>query len=103
MDRNTDAATGRTSSRSSPRGHGWDQLMQPWVTGLWLGRDTLSDEPLVGSSWTHEKSGSPSFPRTSTMGARSVDSDALHTVVITSESSGRPRLQRPAYEEPFEA
>ena len=26
-----------------------NQLMQPWVTGLWLGRDTLSDEHLVGT------------------------------------------------------
>ena len=26
-----------------------NQLLQPWVTGLWLGRDTLSDEYLVGA------------------------------------------------------
>ena len=44
-----------------------NQLLQPWVTGLWLGRHTLSDEHLIGN-----------LP-------------------------GRPRLQRPAYEEPIEA
>ena len=27
-----------------------NQLMQPWVTGLWLGRDTLSDEHLIGTA-----------------------------------------------------
>ena len=27
-----------------------NQRMQPWVTGLWLGRDTLSDEHLIGTS-----------------------------------------------------
>ena len=27
-----------------------NQLMQPWVTSLWLGRDTLSDEHLIGTA-----------------------------------------------------
>ena len=27
-----------------------NQLLQPWVTGVWLGRDTLSDEHLVGTA-----------------------------------------------------
>ena len=27
-----------------------NQLLQPWVTGLWLGRDTLSDEHLTGAA-----------------------------------------------------
>ena len=27
-----------------------NQLSGPWVTGLWLGRDTLSDEHLVGAA-----------------------------------------------------
>ena len=27
-----------------------NQLMQPWVTGLWLGGDTLSDEHLIGTA-----------------------------------------------------
>ena len=27
-----------------------NQLLQPWVTGLWLGGDTLSDEHLIGAA-----------------------------------------------------
>ena len=27
-----------------------NQLLQPWVTGFWLGRDTLSDEHLTGTA-----------------------------------------------------
>ena len=27
-----------------------DQLLQPGVTGFWLGRDTLSDEHLIGTA-----------------------------------------------------
>ena len=27
-----------------------NQFMQPWVTGFWLGRDTLSDEHLTGTA-----------------------------------------------------
>ena len=27
-----------------------NQLVQPWVTGFWLGRDTLSDEHLTGTA-----------------------------------------------------
>ena len=40
------------------RGANVNQLLQPRVTGLWLGRDTLSDEHLIGTakhkkhSWT---------------------------------------------------
>ena len=47
-----------------------DQLLQPRITCLWLGRDPLSDEPSGRhSSWSHEELGSPPSPRTSTMGA----------------------------------
>ena len=52
-------------------------------------------------SRSHENWGSPPSPRTSTMGARSVESNALHTEVTTVESSVPPRLQRPTYEEPI--
>ena len=27
-----------------------NQFRQPWVTGLWLGRDTLSGEHLIGAA-----------------------------------------------------
>ena len=45
-----------------------NQLMQPWVTGLWLGRDTLSDEHLIGTAAGVMSSSKPSS-RTSKMGA----------------------------------
>ena len=62
-----------------------NKVLQPWVTFLWLGRDTLSDEHLVGTAaGVHEKSGSSPSPRTSAMGARSVDIKALRTVVTAS-------------------
>ena len=62
-----------------------NKVLQPWVTGLWLGRDTLSDEHLVGTAGgVHEQSGGPPSPRTSAMGARSVDIKALRTVVTAS-------------------
>ena len=36
-----------------------NQLLQPWVTGLWLGRDTFSDEHLGKHSvWSHVESDS---------------------------------------------
>ena len=54
------------------------------------------------ASRRHEKSSSTPSPRTRKMGASSDECNALHTVVPTSESSGRPRLQRPAYEESIE-
>ena len=28
-----------------------NQLVQPWVTGLWLGRDTLSDDLQEPATW----------------------------------------------------
>ena len=27
-----------------------NQLLQPWVTSFWLGRDTLSDEHVMGTA-----------------------------------------------------
>ena len=42
-----------------------NMVLQPWVTGLWLGRDTLRDEHLAGTAaGVHEKSGGPPSPRT---------------------------------------
>ena len=79
-----------------------NQLLQPWVTGLWLGRDTLSDEHLIGTA-------------AGVMRSRAVrrlqDSirwvpEALRAMIDTPwaphpSHPGRPRLQRPAYEEPI--
>ena len=81
-----------------------NQLLQPWVTGLWLGRDTLSDEHLLGTA-------------VGVVGSRGVRRlqeparwvpEALKAMLFTPWSQhlnlpGRPRLQRPAYEEPLEA
>ena len=64
-----------------------NQLLQPWVTGLWLGHDTLSDEHLIG---------------TAAGVMRSDECNSLHTVVPHLNLPGRPLLQRPAYEEPIE-
>ena len=61
------------------RGANVNQLLQPWVTGFWSGRHM---------SRSHEKSCSPSSPRTSSMGARSSAVHALHTLCATSDSSG---------------
>ena len=81
-----------------------NQLMQPWVTRLWLGRDTLSDEHLIGTAAGVMRSRTGRSPsRTSKMGADSVECHALHTVSPHLNLPGRPRLQRPAYEEPIEA
>ena len=41
-------------------------------------------------SWSRGKSGFPPSPKTSKMGASSVERNALHTVVATSDSSGPP-------------
>ena len=78
--------------------------MQPWVSGLWLGRDRLSDEHLRGiaagvmSSRAVRRLQEP---------ARWVPA-ALKAMLFIPWSPpqnhpGRPRLQRPAYEEPVEA
>ena len=53
-----------------------NQLLPPW--SLRLGRDTLSGEHLVGTPAGVETLGSAPSPRSSTMGARSVESNALH-------------------------
>ena len=67
------------------------RLLQPWVTGLWLGRDTPSDEHLTSTSAGVTRSRAPRrLQRTGKMGARSVERNALHTVVTTSESSWPP-------------
>ena len=81
-----------------------NQLLQPWVTGLWLGRDTLSDEHLIGTSAAVMGSGAV---RRLQEPARWVPA-ALNAMLFTRWSPhlnfpGRPRLQRPAYEEPIEA
>ena len=71
-----------------------NQLLQPWVTGLWLGRDTLSDEHLTGTAAgvMRSRASSTPSPRTSKVGASTVERNALHTVVTTSESSRPPSL-----------
>ena len=80
------------------------QFLQPWVTGLWLGRDTLSDEHLIGTAAGVMRSGA----------ARRLQEPAtwvpaaLKAMLFAPWSPhlnlpGRPRLQRPAYEEPVEA
>ena len=81
-----------------------NQLLQPWVTGLWLGRDTLSDEHLMGA-----KAGvmSSRAVRRLQEPARWVPA-ALNAMLFTPWSPhlnfpGRPRLQRPVYKEPVEA
>ena len=67
-----------------------NQLLQPWVTGLWLGRDILSDEHFDWHSWRDEKPSTTPSPRTNKMGASNVERNALPTVVTTSESSRPP-------------
>ena len=65
-----------------------NQLLQPWVTGLWLGRDTLSDEHLIGTAaGIMRNRAGRRLQEPAEMGASSVESNALHTVVTTSESS----------------
>ena len=68
-----------------------NQLMQPWVTGLWLGRDTLSDEHLMGTAAGVMRSRAVRrLQKTNKMGACSIECHALHNVVPTSESSRPP-------------
>ena len=81
-----------------------NQLLQPWVTGLWLGRDTLSDEHLVGTAAGVMRSRAV---RRLQEPARWVPA-ALNAMLFTPWSPhlnhpNRLRLQRPAYEEPIEA
>ena len=81
-----------------------NQLLQPWVTGLRLGRDTLSDEHLMGTAAGVMRSRAV---RRLQEPARWVPA-ALNAMLFTPWSPrlnllGRPRLQRPAYEEPTEA
>ena len=81
-----------------------NQLMQPWVAGLWLGRDTLSDEHLIGTAAGVMRSRAV---RRLQEPARWVPA-ALNAMLFTQWSPrlhlpGRPRLQRPTYEEPIEA
>ena len=77
-----------------------NQLMQPWVTGLWLGRDTLSHEHLIGTAAGVMRSRAV---RRFQEPARWVPA-ALNAMLFTPWSPhlnlpGLPRLQRPAYEE----
>ena len=81
-----------------------NQLMQPWVTGLWLGRDTLSDAHLIGTAAGVMRSTSV---RRLQEPARWVPA-ALNSMLFTPWSPhlnlpSLPRLQRPTYEEPIEA
>ena len=81
-----------------------NQLLQPWVTGLWLGRDTLSDEHLIGTAAGVTRSRAV---RRLQEPARWVPA-ATNAMLFTPWSPylnlpGRPRLQRQAYEEPIEA
>ena len=81
-----------------------NQLLQPWVTCLWLGRGTLSDKHLVGTAAGVMRSRAV---RRLQEPARWVPA-ALNAMLFTPWSPhlnlpGRLRLQRPAYEEPIEA
>ena len=85
-------------------GAGVNQLLQRWVTGLWLGRDTLSDERLIGTAAGVMRSRAV---RRLQEPARWVPA-ALSAMLFTPWSPhlnppGRLRLQRAAYEEPIEA
>ena len=87
-----------------PRANNVNQILQPWVAGLWLGRDTLSDEHLVGTSAGVMRSRAV---RRLQEPARWVP-EALQAMLFTPWAPrlnvpGRPRLQRPAYEEPVAA
>ena len=81
-----------------------NQLLQPWVTSLWLGRDTLCDEHLIGTAAGVMRS---SAVLRLQKPARWVPA-ALNAMLFTPWSPhlnlpGRPCLQRPACEEPVEA
>ena len=81
-----------------------NQLLQLWVTGLWFGRDTLSDEHLMGTLAGVMRSLAVRRLREP---ARWVP-EALKAIPFVPWSPHlnlpfRPRLQRPSYEEPIEA
>ena len=81
-----------------------NQLLQPLVTGFKLKRDSLSDDHLTGTVAGVMRS---TAVRRLQEPARWVPA-ALKAMLFTTWSShlnlpGRPRLQRPAYEEPNEA
>ena len=76
-------------------GANFNQLMQPWVTCLWLGRGTLSDEHLIGTAAGIMRSRAV---RRLDEPARWIPA-ALNAMLFTTWSShlnlpGRPRLQR---------
>ena len=78
--------------------------MQPWVNGVWLGRETLSDARLIGTAAGVMRSRAV---RRLQEPARWVP-EALKAMLFTLWSPhlnlpGRPRLQSLAYEEPIEA
>ena len=64
--------------------------MQPWVTGLWLGRDTLSDECMIGTAAGVVRRAVRRLQEPAKMDAGGVECHALHTVIRTSESSRPP-------------
>ena len=81
-----------------------NQLLQPWVKGLRLGRDTLSDEHLIGTAAGVMRSRAVRRLQEAARWVRAV----LNAMLFTPWSPhlnlpGRPRLQRPAYEDPIEA
>ena len=68
-----------------------NQLLQPWVTGLWLGRDTLSGEHRMGTGAGVMRSRAVRrLQEPARWVPAAVECSALHTVVPTSESSGPP-------------
>ena len=78
--------------------------MQPWVNGVWLGRETLSDARLTGTAAGVMRSRAV---RRLQEPARWLP-EALKAMFFTLWSPhlnlpGRPRLQSLAYEEPIEA
>ena len=106
MDRNTEKRFFHWSEQVLARRPGAtvNQLMLPCVTGLWLGLDTLSDEHLIGAAAGVMRSRAV---RRLQEPARWVLA-ALNAMLFTPWSPhlnlpGRPRLQRPTYEEIIEA
>ena len=70
-----------------------NQLLQSWVTGLWLGRDTLSDEHVRGTAAGVMRSlAVRRLQEPARWVPAALRSNALHPVVTTSESSGPPSL-----------
>ena len=81
-----------------------NQLLHPRVTGLWLGRDALSDEHWIGTAAGVTRSRAV---RRLQEPARWVPA-ALNAMLFTPWSPhlnlpGPPHLQRPTYAEPIEA